>query len=154
GNSVFSPFPIPHSPLPISVSPLFETIEDLRRAPEIMLRLFEHPFYRRQLSTQGDMQEVMIGYSDSSKDGRSVRSHWAVYKAQEAGCDGRAAGQVESGLSQGRRGTAGRWRDPSHEAHLAPPTDTVVERIKITAHGEGIAYKYSQDDLAVHTLEL
>src|SRR5262249_36900074 len=69
GNSVSSPLPIPHSPLPISVSPLFETIEDLRRAPEIMRRLFEHPFYRRSLSTQGDLQEVMIGYSDSSKDG-------------------------------------------------------------------------------------
>src|SRR5262249_34857012 len=83
GNSVFSPFPIPHSPLPISVSPLFETIEDLRRAPEIMLRLFEHPFYRRQLSTQGDMQEVMIGYSDSSKDGGILTSSWELYKAQE-----------------------------------------------------------------------
>ena len=68
----------------LSVSPLFETIEDLRRAPEIMRRLFEHPFYRRQLAAQGNLQEVMIGYSDSSKDGGILTSSWELYKVTGA----------------------------------------------------------------------
>src|SRR5262249_7893242 len=69
--------------LRIAVAALFETIEDLRRAPEVMRRLFEHPVYRRPLAAQGNLQEVMIGYSDSSKDGGILTSSWELYKAQE-----------------------------------------------------------------------
>jgi phosphoenolpyruvate carboxylase len=154
GNSVFSPLPTPHSPLPISVSPLFETIEDLRRAPEIMRRLFEHPFYRRQIAAQGDLQEVMIGYSDSSKDGGILTSSWELYKAQERLWEVARAAGVELRLFHGRGGTVGRGGGPSHEAILAQPPDTVGGRIKITEQGEVISSKYSLAEIAQRSLEL
>src|SRR5215510_126359 len=154
GNSVFSPLPTPHSPLPISVSPLFETIEDLRRAPEIMRRLFEHQFYRRRLAAQGNLQEVMIGYSDSSKDGGILTSSWELYKAQERLWEVSRAHGVELRLFHGRGGTVGRGGGPSHEAILAQPPDTVVGRIKITEQGEVISSKYSLAEIAQRSLEL
>jgi phosphoenolpyruvate carboxylase len=154
GNSVSSPLPTPHSPLLISVSPLFETIEDLRRAPEIMRRLFEHPFYRRQIATQGGLQEVMIGYSDSSKDGGILTSSWELYKAQERLWEVARAHGVELRLFHGRGGTVGRGGGPSHEAILAQPPDTVVGRIKITEQGEVISSKYSLAEIAQRSLEL
>src|SRR5262245_57639476 len=104
-----SPFPTPHSPLPIS--PLFETIEDLRRAPEIMRRLFEHPVYRRRLAAHGNLQEVMIGYSDSSKDGGILTSSWELYKAQERLWEVARAHGVELRLFHGRGGAVGRGGD-------------------------------------------
>jgi phosphoenolpyruvate carboxylase len=154
GERVFSPLPTPHSPLPISVSPLFETIEDLRRAPEIMRRLFGHPFYRRQLATQGNLQEVMIGYSDSSKDGGILTSSWELYKAQERLWEVAREHGVELRLFHGRGGTVGRGGGPSHEAILAQPPDTVAERIKITEQGEVISSKYSLAEIALRSLEL
>jgi phosphoenolpyruvate carboxylase len=154
GNSVFSPFPIPHSPFPIAVAPLFETIEDLRRAPEIMRRLFKHPVYRRQLVAQGDLQEVMIGYSDSSKDGGILTSSWELYKAQERLWEVARAHGVELRLFHGRGGTVGRGGGPSHEAILAQPPDTVAGRIKITEQGEVISSKYGLAEIALRSLEL
>jgi phosphoenolpyruvate carboxylase len=154
GNSVFSPLPTPHSPLPISVSPLFETIEDLRRAPEIMRRLFEHPCYRRRLAAQGSLQEVMIGYSDSSKDGGILTSSWELYKAQERLWEVAREQGVELRLFHGRGGTVGRGGGPSHEAILAQPPDTVAGRIKITEQGEVISSKYSLAEIALRSLEL
>jgi len=145
--------PVAPSPC-LSVSPLFETIEDLRRAPEIMRRLFEHPFYRRQLAAQGDLQEVMIGYSDSSKDGGILTSSWELYKAQERLWEVARAAGVELRLFHGRGGTVGRGGGPSHEAILAQPPDTVVGRIKITEQGEVISSKYSLAEIAQRSLEL
>jgi phosphoenolpyruvate carboxylase len=144
----------PHSAFRIAVSPLFETIEDLRRAPEIMRRLFEHPFYRRQLAAQGGLQEVMIGYSDSSKDGGILTSSWELYKAQERLWEVARAAGVELRLFHGRGGTVGRGGGPSHEAILAQPPDTVVGRIKITEQGEVISSKYSLAEIAQRSLEL
>jgi phosphoenolpyruvate carboxylase len=138
----------------IAVSPLFETIEDLRRAPEIMGRLFEHPFYRRRLAAQGDLQEVMIGYSDSSKDGGILTSSWELYKAQERLWEVARAHGVELRLFHGRGGTVGRGGGPSHEAILAQPPDTVAGRIKITEQGEVISSKYGLDEIAQRSLEL
>jgi phosphoenolpyruvate carboxylase len=145
--------PVAPSPC-LSVSPLFETIEDLRRAPEIMRRLFEHPFYRRQLAAQGGLQEVMIGYSDSSKDGGILTSSWELYKAQERLWEVARAAGVELRLFHGRGGTVGRGGGPSHEAILAQPPDTVVGRIKITEQGEVISSKYSLAEIAQRSLEL
>ncbi|HEU0183802.1 MAG TPA: phosphoenolpyruvate carboxylase [Blastocatellia bacterium] len=145
--------PVASSPC-LSISPLFETIEDLRRAPEIMRRLFEHPFYRRRLAEQGDLQEVMIGYSDSSKDGGILTSSWELYKAQERLWEVAREYGVELRLFHGRGGTVGRGGGPSHEAILAQPPDTVAGRIKITEQGEVISSKYGLAEIAQRSLEL
>jgi phosphoenolpyruvate carboxylase len=142
------------SAIRIGVAPLFETIEDLRRAPEVMQRLFEHPVYRRQLSAHGNLQEVMIGYSDSSKDGGILTSSWELYQAQERLWDVARVHGVELRLFHGRGGTVGRGGGPSHEAILAQPPETVACRIKITEQGEVISSKYSLPEIAQRSLEL
>jgi phosphoenolpyruvate carboxylase len=136
------------------VAPLFETIDDLRRAPEIMKRLFENPIYSRLLAAHGDLQEVMIGYSDSSKDGGILTSSWELYKAQERLWDVARARDIELRLFHGRGGTVGRGGGPSHEAILAQPPNTVMSRIKITEQGEVVSSKYSLPEIALRSLEL
>ncbi|MGH9844918.1 MAG: phosphoenolpyruvate carboxylase, partial [Blastocatellia bacterium] len=138
----------------IAVTPLFETIDDLRRAPDVMTRLFENPAYRRLLVSQGNLQEVMIGYSDSSKDGGILTSSWELYKAQECLSEVARAHDVELRLFHGRGGTVGRGGGPSHEAILAQPRGTVRGRIKITEQGEVVSSKYSLPEIALRSLEL
>ncbi len=138
----------------LAVTPLFETIDDLRRAPDVMTRLFENPVYRRLLAEQDNLQEVMIGYSDSSKDGGILTSSWELYKAQEKLWEVARAHGVELRLFHGRGGTVGRGGGPSHEAILAQPPDTVAGRIKITEQGEVVSSKYSLPDIALRSLEL
>lgn len=138
----------------LAVSPLFETIDDLRRAPDVMARLFENPVYRRLLEAQGNLQEVMIGYSDSSKDGGILTSSWELYKAQKRLWQVAREHGVELRLFHGRGGTVGRGGGPSHEAILAQPPDTVASRIKITEQGEVISSKYSLPEIAMRSLEL
>jgi phosphoenolpyruvate carboxylase len=138
----------------LAVSPLFETIEDLRRAPDVMRRLFEHPVYRQQIATHGGLQEVMIGYSDSSKDGGILTSSWELYKAQERLWEVAREHRVELRLFHGRGGTVGRGGGPSHEAILAQPPETVACRIKITEQGEVVSSKYSLPEIALRSLEL
>lgn len=144
----------PSSAIRISVAPLFETIDDLRRAPDVMRRLFENPAYGRLLDAQGRLQEVMIGYSDSSKDGGILTSSWELYKAQEALWRVARAHGVELCLFHGRGGTVGRGGGPSHEAILAQPPGTVAARIKLTEQGEVISGKYSLPEIALRSLEL
>lgn len=138
----------------LAVSPLFETIEDLRHAPEVMRRLFEHPVYRQQIAAHGGLQEVMIGYSDSSKDGGILTSSWELYKAQERLWEVAREHKVELRLFHGRGGTVGRGGGPSHEAILAQPPETVACRIKITEQGEVVSSKYSLPEIALRSLEL
>lgn len=138
----------------LRVSPLFETIDDLRRAPEVMNRLFENPVYREHLKAQHNVQDVMIGYSDSSKDGGILTSSWELYKAQESLWVMARAQSVELKLFHGRGGTVGRGGGPSHAAILAQPTDTVAGRIRITEQGEVISSKYSLPEIALRSLEL
>jgi phosphoenolpyruvate carboxylase len=138
----------------LAVAPLFETIDDLRRAPDILDRLFSNPAYRQHLATQGNVQEVMIGYSDSSKDGGILTSGWELYKAQERLWEIARRHQVELKLFHGRGGSVGRGGGPSHAAILAQPVDTIAGRIRITEQGEVISSKYSLPEIAQRSLEL
>ncbi len=138
----------------LAVTPLFETIDDLQRAPDVMRRLFENPIYSRVLASQGNLQEIMIGYSDSSKDGGILTSSWELFKAQESLWEVARSYNIELRLFHGRGGTIGRGGGPTHEAILAQPPGTVAARIKTTEQGEVISGKYSLPDIALRSLEL
>jgi phosphoenolpyruvate carboxylase len=138
----------------LRVAPLFETIEDLRRAPDVMARLFEDPVYHPVLISQGRMQEVMIGYSDSSKDGGILTSSWELFKAQEALADLARRTGIDLLLFHGRGGSVGRGGGPSHQAILAQPRGSVEGRIKITEQGEVVSTKYGLPEIALRSLEL
>lgn len=138
----------------IAVAPLFETIDDLRRAPAVMEVLFTHRHYRALLALQDNVQEVMIGYSDSSKDGGILTSGWELYKAQMRLCEVAERHGIELRLFHGRGGTIGRGGGPSHEAILAQPSGTLQGRIKVTEQGEVISSKYNLPELALRSLEL
>jgi phosphoenolpyruvate carboxylase len=136
----------------ISVVPLFETIEDLRRAPEIFQTLLSHPhckdFYRTYLKSRGNCQEIMIGYSDSGKNGGIVTANWELYKAQEALVKEAEKHGLKLRLFHGRGGTIGRGGGPTHQAILAQPQGTVSSTIKITEQGEVISSKYALREIA------
>ena len=138
----------------LSVAPLFETVDDLRRAPRVMAALFDNPAYRPVLEAHHGVQEIMIGYSDSGKDGGILTSSWELFKAQEAMWATARDHGVELRLFHGRGGTVGRGGGPSHKAILAQPAGTVAGRIKITEQGEVISSKYGLDEIAVRSLEL
>lgn len=137
----------------ISVVPLFETIEDLRHAPKIFEKLLDERFYRDYITARGDLQEIMIGYSDSGKDGGIVTSNWELYKAQKQLVDLAESKGVKLRLFHGRGGTIGRGGGPTHRAILAQPPGTVSGRIKITEQGEVISSKYSLQGIAVRNFE-
>lgn len=138
----------------IRVSPLFETIDDLHRAPEVMRRLFSNPSYAAVLRDQGSLQHIMLGYSDSGKDGGILTSAWELYQAQEALWESARAHDVGLCLFHGRGGSVGRGGGPSHKAILAQPPGTVAGHIKITEQGEVISSKYGLPELALRNMEL
>jgi len=137
------------------VIPLFETVEDLQRAPDVMERLFQEPFYRELLRSESPMplQEVMLGYSDSNKDSGFLSSNWEIHRAQIAlqGLANQHA--VCLRIFHGRGGSVGRGGGPAYQAILAQPSGTLGGRIKITEQGEVLASKYSLPELALYTLE-
>jgi phosphoenolpyruvate carboxylase len=134
--------------------PLFESIVDLQNCSEICRTLWTHPDYARLLDSWDRRQEVMLGYSDSNKDGGMLTSTWEIFKAHRAlhavakECD------VELTLFHGRGGTVGRGGGPTHHAIIAQPVDAFNGHIKITEQGEVMNWKYSDPVLAERNLEL
>lgn len=136
-----------------SVVPLFETIDDLHRAPQIFEGLLSLPEYRSYLQRRNNLQEIMIGYSDSGKDGGIVTSNWELYKAQRMLAEIATKYGVELRLFHGRGGSIGRGGGPTHRAILAQPKGTVAGRIKLTEQGEVISSKYALHHIAVRNFD-
>ena len=138
----------------IGISPLFETIDDLKRIANVLNSLFDVPVYMELLKASGLRQEIMLGYSDSCKDGGILASAWNLYKAQQqiiAICDQHG---IKSRLFHGRGGTVGRGGGPTHEAILAQPPDSVRGQIKFTEQGEMLFYRYNNMETAVYELTM
>ncbi len=139
------------------VVPLFETVEDLKRAPEVMEKLFKLDFYRSLLPKVGEsfkpLQELMLGYSDSNKDSGFVSSNWEIHRAQIALQNLASTNNILLRLFHGRGGSVGRGGGPAYQAILAQPSGTLKGRIKITEQGEVLASKYSLPELALYNLE-
>lgn len=136
----------------IKISPLFETIEDLQHIVEVLTNLFENSTYMKLLKISGMLQEVMLGYSDSCKDGGILASQWNLYNAQKQVIALTDKYGVKCRLFHGRGGTVGRGGGPTHEAIVSQPPDTVQGQIKFTEQGEVLSNKYSNSETAVYEL--
>lgn len=135
------------------IVPLFETIEDLQAAPEVMSAWFKIPVVQTWLKARQCTQEVMLGYSDSNKDGGFLTSNWSLYEAQQALTKIALEANVSMSFFHGRGGSVGRGGGPSYEAILAQPAGSVAGRIRLTEQGEVIGAKYSDPSLGLRNLE-
>ena len=140
-----------HGLMPV---PLFESIEDLQQAPEICRALWSAPEYRRLLDSWGGTQELMLGYSDSNKDGGMLTSTWEIYRAHRALHEVARECNVHLRLFHGRGGTVGRGGGPTHRAIYAQPFEAFEGQLRITEQGEVLSFKYGDVVLAERNLEL
>ena len=140
--------------LHLNIIPLFETIDDLRGGGAIMDELFALPYYRELLRSRGNTQEVMLGYSDSNKDGGYLTANWELYKAELELVRVFEKHGIELRLFHGRGGTVGRGGGPSFQAILAQPPGSVNGQIRITEQGEVISSKYSDPEIGRRNLEI
>ena len=134
--------------------PLFESIEDLRNAPEVCRELWARPDYRALLASWGNTQEVMLGYSDSNKDGGMLTSTWEIFRAHRALHTVAHEAGLQLRLFHGRGGTVGRGGGPTHRAIFAQPLDSFDGQLRITEQGEVLNFKYADVVLAERNLEL
>jgi phosphoenolpyruvate carboxylase len=138
---------------PLSVVPLFETIDDLERAPQILDQLLGEQRFSARVAANGGNVEVMVGYSDSGKDGGYLAAQWAIYRAQERLADVARERGVELTIFHGRGGSAGRGGGPTHAAIASQPPGHPPGRVKLTEQGETISFKYGLEGLARRNLE-
>jgi phosphoenolpyruvate carboxylase len=133
--------------------PLFETVEDLDRAQATMATLYEQPMYAAQLAACSHRQEIMLGYSDSAKDGGFLASQWELYSAQERLLADADARGIELRFFHGRGGSTSRGGARTYRAILAQPSGSIRGRMRITEQGEVISQRYSHPELALRSLE-
>ncbi len=138
----------------IQITPLFETISDLDRIEAVLEALLAEDAYRATIQAGSGRQEVMLGYSDSCKDGGILASSWGLYQAQTRIVDVGDRHQVAMRIFHGRGGTIGRGGGPTHDSILAQPPDTVRGQIKFTEQGEVLSFKYSNPETAVYELTM
>ncbi|MGB1111015.1 MAG: phosphoenolpyruvate carboxylase, partial [Gammaproteobacteria bacterium] len=136
----------------IRISPLFETIQDLERANHVIDTVLSQPVYKQMLDASGGLQEIMLGYSDSTKDGGILASAWYLYLAQRELLGITDKHGVQCRLFHGRGGTVGRGGGPTHDAIVAQPVGTVRGSIKFTEQGEVLSAKYANHETAVYEL--
>ncbi len=139
--------------LHMNLIPLFETIGDLQASAEIMDKMFAIPYYRQMVASRSNAQEVMLGYSDSNKDGGYVTSNWELYKAELDLVKVFDKYGIELRLFHGRGGTVGRGGGPSYQGILAQPPGSVNGQVRVTEQGEVISSKYSNPDIGRRNLE-
>ena len=142
-----------HPTSPIGVVPLFETIGDLQQGAATLLATLDVPVYRALVRSRGDNQEVMLGYSDSNKDGGYLAANWALYRAELDLVEAARKARIRLRLFHGRGGTVGRGGGPSYDAILAQPVGAVTGSLRITEQGEVIGAKYANPKLARRNLE-
>ena len=138
----------------IETSPLFETIEDLSHIDEVLNLLLSNELYKKLLAAANNTQEVMLGYSDSCKDGGIVSAAWGLYQAQKKVISITRRHEVKCRMFHGRGGTIGRGGGPTHDAILSQPHDTVHGQIKFTEQGEVLSSKYSNEETALYELSM
>lgn len=142
-----------HPYAPVGIVPLFETIDDLQRGASILEAALDLPLYRAVVAARGDSQEVMLGYSDSNKDGGYLAANWALYRAELDLVETSRKTGIRLRLFHGRGGTVGRGGGPSYDAILAQPPGAVQGSLRITEQGEVIAAKYAEPRIAHRNLE-
>jgi phosphoenolpyruvate carboxylase len=138
---------------PVGIVPLFETIDDLQRGSAILESVLDLPLYRAMVHARGESQEVMLGYSDSNKDGGYLAANWALYRAELDLVESARKTGIRLRLFHGRGGTVGRGGGPSYDAILAQPPGAVNGSLRLTEQGEIIAAKYAEPRIAHRNLE-
>ncbi|SDZ56190.1 phosphoenolpyruvate carboxylase [Evansella caseinilytica] len=137
----------------LNVAPLLETVDDLVAGPEIMRTLFEMDVYRKHIVERNNHQEIMLGYSDGSKDGGTLTANWKLFKAQQEIHDMAKAYDIRLKFFHGRGGSLGRGGGPLNRSILSQPGETLGDGVKITEQGEVLSSRYLLEDIAYRNLE-